>query len=38
MYHALYGNLRPWSVTQNESSLGKIGHDEWGMKQNYRVL
>jgi len=26
------------SVITNESSLGKIGHDEWGMKQNYRVL
>lgn len=28
MYRALYGNLRLWSVTTNESSQGKIGHYE----------
>ena len=41
MYHALYGNLRPWSVISNESSLGKIGHDEWGINKTiefYNVL
>ena len=33
MYHALYGNLSPRSVIANESSLGKIGHSEQGIKQ-----
>jgi|LGVF01.1.fsa_nt_gb hypothetical protein len=42
MYHALYGNLRPWSVIPNESSFGKIAHVEQGIKQSflefYKVL
>jgi len=29
----LYGNLSPWSVISNESSLGKIGYVEQGIKQ-----
>ena len=32
MYRELHGKLSPWSVTSNKSSLGKIGHDEWGIK------
>lgn len=34
MYHALYGNLSPWSVLSNESSLCEIGHVEQGIKQD----
>ena len=26
----MYPNLSPWSVIPNESSFGKIGHDEQG--------
>ncbi len=38
MYHSLYGNLRPRSVRSNESSLGKIGHVEQGMKLTFIEL
>mgnify|MGYP003299547900 CR=1 FL=1 len=30
MYLTLLGTLSLWSVTQNESSCGKIGHKEVG--------
>ena len=30
MYLSLLGNLSPWSVISNESSFGKIGHNEIG--------
>lgn len=35
MYDSLHRNLRLWSVTPNESSFGKIGHDESGSKQEF---
>ena len=42
MYDSLYRNLRPRSVTPNESSFSKIGHVEQGSKQFliefYKVL
>jgi len=35
MYHSLYGNLSPWTVIANQSSMlhRKMGQDEWGIKQ-----
>ncbi|MED3644114.1 hypothetical protein P5F75_12030 [Caldifermentibacillus hisashii] len=31
----MHRNLRLWSVISNESSFGKIGHDESGSKQEF---
>ena len=31
--HSLVGNLSLWSIMPNESSFGKIGYEEVGMKR-----